>query len=178
MNVLHVPAIKSNLLSVIFLTTARDYVVWLEKSTVTFSQGGDVLFTATVRPNLGLAFLDGTTARGSLIHQRAQLASSSSAKLSPELLHRRLCHLSYSKIDQLINKGLVTGVAVQGNMPSDAVCEPCLAGKQHRDPFPKQASTWMTEPLSLVHSDLHWKGPSGTGPNTRLRGKLIGLESS
>ena len=129
---------------------------------MTFSQGGDVLFTATVRPNLGLAFLDGTTARGSLIHQRAQLASSSSAKLSPELLHRRLCHLSYSKIDQLINKGLVTGVAVQGNMPSDAVCEPCLAGKQHRDPFPKQASTRMTEPLSLVHSDLHGPLPVQT----------------
>ena len=164
-NVLHVPAIKSNLLSVVFLTVARDYVVRLEKKTMTFSQRGVVLFTATVKPDLGLAFLDGTTALGSKIRERAQIASS--AVLSPELLHRRLCHLSYSKIDQLIKGGLVTGVTVHGNMPTDAVCEPCLAGKQHRQPFPKQSSTRMTEPLSLVHSDLHGPLPVQTFSHCR-----------
>jgi transposase InsO family protein len=52
-------------------------------------------------------------------------------------------------------------------MPTDTVCEPCLAGKQHRDPFPKQSSTRMTEPLSLVHSDLHGPLPVQTFSHCR-----------
>lgn len=36
------------------------------------------------------------------------------------------------------------------------ICEPCIAGKQHRDPFPHSTST-TSAPLEIVVSDL--KGP-------------------
>ena len=36
----------------------------------------------------------------------------------------------------------------------DPICEPCLAGKMHANPFPP--SEWRaTHPLELVHSDVH-----------------------
>ena len=37
----------------------------------------------------------------------------------------------------------------------DPICEPCLAGKQHRAVVPKVSLTSYTIPLSLVVSDLH-----------------------
>ena len=36
----------------------------------------------------------------------------------------------------------------------EEVCEACQLGKQHRDPFPQQASWRAKRPLELVHSDL------------------------
>ena len=36
----------------------------------------------------------------------------------------------------------------------DPLCEPCLAGKMHANPFP--STSWRTSrPLELVHSDIH-----------------------
>ena len=37
----------------------------------------------------------------------------------------------------------------------DPICEPCLAGKQHRAVVPKASLTSYTTPLALVVSDLH-----------------------
>ena len=37
----------------------------------------------------------------------------------------------------------------------DPICEPCLAGKQHRIPVPKVALHCSSHPLQLVHSDVH-----------------------
>ena len=36
-----------------------------------------------------------------------------------------------------------------------SVCEPCIIGKQTREPFPKESdSKGSTEPLELVHMDV------------------------
>jgi len=43
----------------------------------------------------------------------------------------------------------------------DIVCEPCLAGKMHSNPFLSSASH-ATQPLELVHSDLHGSLPVAT----------------
>jgi len=40
------------------------------------------------------------------------------------------------------------------------ICEPCLAGKMHFNPFPSSSSP--TQPLKLVHSDLHGPLPVAT----------------
>jgi len=36
----------------------------------------------------------------------------------------------------------------------DIVCKPCLTGKMHSNAFPSSSSC-ATQPLELVHSDLH-----------------------
>ena len=43
----------------------------------------------------------------------------------------------------------------------DTVCKPCLASKMHSNPFPSSASQ-VTQPLELVHSDLHGPLPIAT----------------
>ncbi|KIM58091.1 hypothetical protein SCLCIDRAFT_59614, partial [Scleroderma citrinum Foug A] len=49
---------------------------------------------------------------------------------------------------------LVTGMAIDSKSLPDAICEPCLAGKMHANPFP--SSSWRApRPLELVHSDVH-----------------------
>jgi hypothetical protein len=51
-------------------------------------------------------------------------------------------------------EGLVTGMTFASSTKPDIVCEPCLAGKMHSNPFPSSSSR-ATQPLELVHSDLH-----------------------
>ena len=50
---------------------------------------------------------------------------------------------------------MVTGIQISDITPPDPICEPCLAGKQHRGPIPKVAQHRATKPLELIHSDLH-----------------------
>ena len=44
---------------------------------------------------------------------------------------------------------------VDSKEPMDPICEPCLAGKQHRVAVPKSAQNRSSVPLQLVHSDVH-----------------------
>ena len=53
-----------------------------------------------------------------------------------------------------MKKKLVTGTTLNSSATPDPICEPCLAGKMHANPFP--TSEWRaTRPLELVHSDVH-----------------------
>ena len=47
---------------------------------------------------------------------------------------------------------MVTGPPEVG--VGQSTCTSCIKGKQHREPFPKQASRRAHEPLALVHIDL------------------------
>jgi len=53
-------------------------------------------------------------------------------------------------------EGLVTGMTFGSSTKPDIVCEPCLAGKMHSNPF-LSSSSRATQPVELVHSD--WHGP-------------------
>ena len=59
---------------------------------------------------------------------------------------------------------MVKGIKITGASDMPNICEPCLAGKQHRDPFPHQSEHHSTMPLRLVVSDLH--GPLPTCTNS------------
>jgi hypothetical protein len=48
----------------------------------------------------------------------------------------------------------VTGMKLDSKAAPDPICEPCLAGKMHYNPFP--SSLWhASRPLELVHTDVH-----------------------
>jgi len=51
-------------------------------------------------------------------------------------------------------EGLVTGMTFGSSTKLDIVCKPCLTGKMHSNAFPSSSSC-ATQPLELVHSDLH-----------------------
>ena len=60
---------------------------------------------------------------------------------SPVLWHRRLGHAGYESLAKMVEGGLVRGVGVNAEAFRErktAVFEPCIMGKQTREPFPKE----------------------------------------
>src|ERR1700754_1380097 len=150
--VLHVPALHSNLLSVLYLTGKKGFQVVMEKNTMSFQLDGKLIFTATQRG--GLAYLDGST----LPPYSAQaLAALSLLPLTLDLWHRRLSHINYVDLKRMVAKGLVTGLKINSSSSPNPVCEPCIAGKQTR--IVNKTATRTTVPLAIVHCDLHGPMP-------------------
>jgi transposase InsO family protein len=67
------------------------------------------------------------------------------------LLHRRLGHLGHDNVKRLVDKGMVHGVKSVGGRIE--LCEACINGKQHRDPFP-HSNKRARHKLDLIHSDV------------------------
>lgn len=157
--VLHVPALRNNLLSVLYLTRKHGYTVTIEKDTLSFKRNQDLLFTATC-DKTNAAYLDGTTDPGQLSNECVNFSKAS--KLDLTLWHRRLSHLGLDGVKQLMTKQLVDGLHIDSLDSPDPICEPCIHGKQHRDPFPKHSESRCSELLGLIHSDLHGPLPVRT----------------
>lgn len=98
----------------------------------------------------------------------ARAAYAARTNESPELWHRRFGHLGFDNLTKMEN--LVTGMATTSTefkaAGTNAPCEACTLGKQHRLPF--IASTSATHaPLELLHTDLCGPMPvPSTGGNT------------
>jgi len=70
------------------------------------------------------------------------------------LWHRRRTHHNLPDVKALIERKLVTGMQLDVQTAPDLLCEPCLAGKMHANPFP--STSWRASRLlELVHSDVH-----------------------
>jgi transposase InsO family protein len=70
--------------------------------------------------------------------------------------HRRMGHAGYENLAKMVQDDLVEGVGVKPSAfraLKTSVCEPCIIGKQTRQPFPESESV-STEPLELVHMDV------------------------
>ena len=106
-------------------------------------------FTATVNSR-NSAFLDG---KAVVSTDFAGFVSTCPVDLT--LWHRRFAHLNVGDVTLLISKQMATGISIKSDSLPDPICEPCLAGKQHRGPIPKIATHRATHALALVHSDVH-----------------------
>ena len=152
--VLHVPARRNNLLSVLFLTKCRDFAVTISSARIDFAHNGRTLFCAPISEH-NTAHLSGITIPAPLSPSECTAISSTLA-LDESLWHRRLTHANVDALHKLVSKGLVTGIVLASKTRTDSICEPCLAGKMHANPFPPSASRARARGV-LVHSDL--KGP-------------------
>jgi hypothetical protein len=150
-DVLHVPAIRSNLLSLFHLTSKKAYTISIVDQTVSFHHSGCLCFTASITDR-NIGYLDGH-ARSFGTHEAKR---ASTLPLDLNLWHRRCSHLNYDDVKRMQRNDLVKGMTMESSTPPDPICEPCIAGKQHRHNIP-QTATRRTKPLALVHTDL--KGP-------------------
>jgi transposase InsO family protein len=148
--VLHVPALRSNLLSVLYLTQHKHWAVTIMDSRIFFRHNGVLELTATVDSN-NRASLDGVAVP---VPHAAMPAST--VPLDISLWHRRLGHLNVDAVRRMAKQGLVTGMHLDSTTAPDPICEPCLAGKQHRPNVPKSASR-AKQPLDRIYTDL--RGP-------------------
>ncbi|CAI7801035.1 unnamed protein product [Closterium sp. NIES-54] len=143
-NVLHVPGLKVNLLS----------VTQLAKKDVKLTIDG---------ANMNLFWKGKQFAQGVLngelyqlkMHPRA--ASSNVAQGSKATLkawHNRLAHANYDSVKELANQGLAKGVDVVAGDDETGVCAACVEGKMARKPFGSRSSPLTKDPLALVHMDV------------------------
>jgi len=73
----------------------------------------------------------------------------------------------------MIEEKLVTGIKLNSLAAPDPICEPCLAGKMHANPFPS-STTRTSRPLELVHSDVH--GPLSVQTHSGFRYWVIFID--
>ena len=154
--VLHVPALRNNLLSVLYLTKYKGIDVHISGNKMDFLDKKLWLFSATVNDD-DIGYLDGSTVD---IMENVHLASTLPLDLS--LWHKRLGHHNYSDIKMMVSKNLVDGLVLDSMAKPDPICEPCLAGKMHANPFPSSEHR-ATEVLELIHTDVHEIGVSSHG---------------
>ena len=158
--VLHVPDLRTNLLSILYLTRQKQFTVLINSREMRFTRNNTTLFTAQINEN-NAAFLDGAT------DANTEFASYiSTLPLDISLWHRRLAHHDHSSVKQMKSKNLVTGIDIKSNKSPDPICEPCLAGKMNANPFPP-SKTRASKPLELIHTDLH--GPFKTSTMSGYR---------
>lgn len=130
--VLHVPQLRNNLLSVLYLAMNSQIEVHIHKPRMDFHRDGKLLFYAPIDSS-NTACLAGSVVP---ITQFANVSSVSTLPQDLSLWHRRLAHFHYQGVKTLISKGLVTGITLPSNTSTssptsspDPICEPCLAGK-------------------------------------------------
>ena len=140
-NVLFVPDMNHNLISVSQCTSKNKKVLFYENSCKILSNKNKLVACGS---RIGkLYYIDCMS-----------LSSASIAKSQPaHLWHRRLGHVCNSSLQKMINQKLVKGLE---NVSSDNndVCDDCAAGKIHRTPFPTHDYSQPRKKFELIHSDV------------------------
>ncbi|GJE95983.1 hypothetical protein PsYK624_121760 [Phanerochaete sordida] len=150
-NVLHVPDLANNLLSLFHLAREQRVQISISDSQVRFFRGDALLFTATVNER-NTGYLDGTTLSAP---EHGNAISTLPADLT--LWHRRCAHINVDGLRDVRAKSLVTGMHITSPAAPDPICEPCILGKHRRHDIPRKSTSRAPRLLSLIHSDL--KGP-------------------
>lgn len=138
--VLYVPNLTTNLLSVSEITSKGFKVIFYATGCNIVDENGEVLITATKVNNVYK------------INRVVVVWSAIAVKNNQnELWHRRLAHINTNDLIQMKN-GSVSGI-VNIDSCDFKECETCLRGKQARAPF-KNIGTRSTKLLEIIHADL------------------------
>lgn len=145
-NVLYVPGLYANLFSV-KRVTERGMEVTFGKDGARITRGSEVVCTASRKGRLYELDVD-------VPKIESAMAADQGSKLT--LWHRRYGHIGNAGLVKLIRNGMVEGIDVgSGSLkPDGGVCEPCMMGKQTRQPFDEAVQPRSSRPLELIHTDV------------------------
>jgi hypothetical protein len=154
-NVLHVPGLGTNLLS-IPSTTERGIDVHFTGQSVSFMKNGTAIMAGS-RVGRDLYELDISTADPSQTADSSQIdaivCSAVTSRQPISIWHQRLSHTSYKTIIKMVSNGLVDGIDLQDNSTPSSICPGCAFGKMHRLPF-KHGRRRATQVGEIIHSDV------------------------
>lgn len=136
-NVLYVPQIKKNLLSIAAITDHGLEVHFKKAGAEILDAKGKVVGKGVRRNNL---------------YELSALTVSTEQGTDTKLWHERFGHLSIAVLKEMQKSGMVAHMPPISDLQH--VCEACLMGKQHRSAFPQESQNRAQSPLELVHSDL------------------------
>ena len=142
-DVLLVPELDQNLLSVGQLMQNGYSLLFKERSCVINDADGHELFEVEMRKRC-------FPVNWNLMTE--QECKVSKVELDSKLWHMRLGHYNLKSIQFAQKQELVKDLP--NIQVCSEVCEGCQLGKQHRLPFPSSATWRATEKLQLVHSDV------------------------
>lgn len=148
-DVLYVPDIKKNLISISAIATSGYRVVFddCRCAVYDFRNGNTIVITGIL--SNGLYRLD--TYEREIVKEAVAVDDSIIA--DTHLWHERLGHLNYGSLVYLHSQGMVVDLPKMHAL-SNHVCEGCLLGKMCRYSFPKDGSVGTAHKLHLVHSDV------------------------
>jgi hypothetical protein len=132
-NVLYVPDLGTNLLS-IASATDRGLNVEFLKQTVLFKSNGTTILSGHRRGKALYKFNISATAISSLETQSTALQAFVK-KVPLSTWHQRLSHRSYSTVIRMMKAGIVNGMDFEDSQPPTTLCPGCSLGKAHRLPF-------------------------------------------
>jgi len=149
-DVLYVPEFTVNLCSVSKLAKDGLAVTFME-TLCTITKDGHELIRGT-----GVAGLY-------TLHTEGEMALTAA---TTSLWHRRLGHLNVASVKKL--ETMAVGMRCTAEPKMEAVCPPCIEGKQHKVFNRHEPSTRMTKRLQMVHSDTcgPFRTPSKAGAKT------------
>jgi len=139
-DVLYVPELKGNLLSVRKLT-AKNFVVEFESSVCKITKRNTCVAYATESKGLYELSMSDTVITAKQYDEKNCIHT----------LYNRFGHCEPEAIKRLVHQA--TDFHIE---PCSApiLCECCIQAKMHRKPFPKKATSTSAEILDLVHSDV------------------------
>ena len=148
-NVLWVPSIQKNLLSVSAIARGGLMVKFLDdRCTVHDISDGDTIVAYGTLCH-GLYRLDHYE---SALHD-ALLTTTPSQLANAELWHACFGHLNFRSLLRLHSHEMVSEMP-HVHTPTRHVCEGCILGKMHRTPIPKDGTVRAVRRLQLIHSDV------------------------
>ena len=109
-----------NPFSALYLTQHKEFKMVVNRGKIQFIRQGQTVICATVLNN-NVATLDGNV----------QIQAAMSATVDRALLHRRFCHISKDRLEQVIREKLSTNLKLTSDTPCPDLCKTCIMGKQH-----------------------------------------------
>jgi len=147
-DVLYVPGIKKNLLSVSSFAQRGLVVSFEDAKCVVRDRENDSVLVATGTLCRGLYRLDPYER-----HSACVVSTSTSAMQDAELWHARFGHVNYGSLMALQKLKMVDALPILETPPRH-VCEGCILGKMHRQAFKKDGVVRAVRKLQLIHSDV------------------------
>jgi len=145
-NVLYVPGLKRNLLSISQITREKEHLI------VEFNASKCLIKDTSQRYKIVLQGIEEDGMYMLDISKKLQQSLKIFVKNEGKLWHERYGHLNFTYLNLMHKLGMVIGLP---NIQHDKyLCEAFLHGKQSRDHFEKQGAWRERKPLELIHSDL------------------------
>jgi transposase InsO family protein len=148
-DVLYVPGLKKNLLSILALEKKSFIVAFIDGEVIMWAKG-ETLNEAIIIGNEenGLYKLKG----------HSEAAMTHAIENSCELWHRRLAHINYKALPYIC-KEVTSLPKLKGD--HKGICNGCAQGKNIKNPFPKQDNK-IEGVLEFIHSDVCGPMPSSS----------------
>lgn len=157
---LHVPKLRTNLLSVSKITDKGYKVVFDDhEAAIVDKQGHTKLIAKRIN---NLYYVKGTSPESchNTEHESEREDTAKSRDLS-SIWHRRMGHLNFQDLHSAWKNGVIRGIEMS-DKSQKMNCEVCIQGKMTRLSFPKESNR-KTSTLELIHTDVC--GPMRTSSN-------------